>query len=107
MDDKRINDSELAWLNATFAGNKDGLKVLRKLFLYEVLPEDPLGQGRDMWTSLDLSNVPLDMRVVLIEARQMMIKHIEGSLVVISKLAGDSKETTEETLARIAKDSSK
>ena len=107
MDDKRINDSELAWLNATFAGNKDGLKVLRKLFLYELTPSNPLGLGRDMWTELDLSNVPLDMRVVLIEARQMMIKHIEGSLVVLSKLAGDSKESLEETMARIAKDSSK
>ena len=107
MDDKRINDNELAWLNATFAGNKDGLKVLRKLFLYEITPSDPLGMGRDMWTELDISNVPKEKRETLIEARQMMISHINGALVVLSKLAGDSKESVEETLKRIAKDSSK
>jgi len=107
MDDKRINDSELAWLNATFAGNKEALVILRKLFLYELSPSDPLGRGRDMWTELDLSNIPADLRVVYIEARQMMIKHIEGSLIVVSMLAGDSKETIEEITKRIAKDSSK
>lgn len=107
MDEKRINDSELAWLNATFAGNKEGLKTLRKLFLYEIEPENPLGMGRDMWTELDLSNCPLEQRPLLIEARQMMIRHIEGALIVLSKLAGDNKETVEQVLERIKKDSSK
>jgi len=107
MDDKRINDSELAWLNATFAGNKEGLKIMRKLFLYELSPNDPLGRGRDMWTELDLTGVPIELRVVYIEARQMIIKHIEGSLIVLSMLAGDNKESIEETTKRIAKDSSK
>jgi hypothetical protein len=107
MDDKRINDTELAWLNATFAGNKEGLKTLRKLFLYEIAPSDPLGMGRDMWTELDLTNVPKEKRETLIEARQMMIGHINGALVVLAKLAGDAKETIEETQKRIAQDSSK
>jgi len=107
MDDKRINDTELAWLNATFAGNKEGLKTLRKLFLYEMSPEMPLGMGRDMWTDLDLSQCPVEHRPLLIEARQMMIRHIEGSLIVLAKLSGDSKESIEETMKRIEKDSSK
>jgi uncharacterized protein with GYD domain len=37
----------------------------------------------------------------------MMIGHINGALVVLSKLAGDAKETIEETQKRIAQDSSK
>lgn len=107
MDEKRITDKELEWLNATFAGNKDALKIMRKLFLYEVLPETPLGMGRDMWTSLDISGVPLEQKALLIEARQMMISHIEGSLMVLSKLAGDKQETIEEIQKRIEKDSSR
>lgn len=107
MGEKRITDSELAWLNATFAGNKEGLKVLRKLFLYELTPSNPLGMGRDMWTELDISNCPIEHRPLLIEARQMMIKHIEGALIVLSQLSGDKAETIEETLKRIKQDSSK
>jgi len=60
-----------------------------------------------MWTDLDLSQCPVEHRPLLIEARQMMIRHIEGSLIVLAKLSGDSKESIEETMKRIEKDSSK
>lgn len=105
--ESRITDAEYEFLNTTFAGNKAGLKTLRKLFLYEIEALAPVGTAQDMWTTLDLSNLSIEEQLLQVKARQMMIRHIEGSLKAIELIAGEQKETVEEMKKRFAKNSAK
>lgn len=102
-----MTDADFAFINSMFAGNTDGLKTLRKIFLYEVDVNDPIGMSRDMWTTLDLTGLSSDQLVLAVTARQMMIKHLEGALQVLATIAGEKKESPEETLKRLQKDSAK
>jgi len=104
---RRLTDEDLAWLNATFAGNEQALKTLRKLFLYEVDPSDPIGISRDMWTTLDLKDLSHEDKLLSVAARQMLITHLEGALQVIKTVAGEKKETPEQMINRLSKDSAK
>lgn len=105
--ESRLSDAELDWINATFAGNTFALKALRKIFLYEVEPDMPIGMARDMWTTLDLSQLSREDRLRAVEVRQDLIKQIEGGLTVLYKLAGETRETPEQTKKRLEKDSAK
>lgn len=106
--DRRLTDAELAWFNATFADNDTALKALRKVFLYQLDDDDtPIGLARDMWTTLDLKNLSHEDKLILVEARQMMINHLEGALRVIKMIAGTKKESPEQIVARLQKDSAK
>lgn len=102
-----MTEEEIKFLNGSFANNPVGLKALRKLFLYEVEMENPLGMARDMWTTLDLTNMSAEDRVLAVTARQMMIRHIEGALTVLATIAGDKVETQEEIEKRMKKNSNK
>jgi hypothetical protein len=98
---------DMASLKAMFADNDEGIKALRKLFYPEVSMENPIGMNFDLWTQLDLSNLTNDQKVIKIEARQMLVQHVEGVLNMIRTLAGTKSETAEETLKRLQKDSAK
>lgn len=107
MTKSRFTDEELAFINATFAGNDTAFEVLRKMFLYETSVDQPLGNLADMWTTLDLSSLSPEDRVLAVTARQMLITHIERGLIGFSTIAGNKTETVEQIKKRLKIDSSK
>lgn len=104
---RRLTDEDFAWINATFANNDNALKTLRKLFLYELVGDEPIGIARDMWTTLDLKDLSHEDKLLAVAARQMLISHLEGALGVIRTIAGEKKESPEQILKRLTKDSAK
>lgn len=103
----RMNEADVARLKAMFADNEDNLKVLRKLFYPELCVENPLGMNFDLWSTTDLSGLSVEQAHVMIEARKMMINHVEGVLRMMQTLAGKKDESPEDTLKRLMKDSAK
>lgn len=107
MNKSRFTDEELAFINATFADNDLAIGVLRKMFLFETSPEQPLGGLADMWTTLDLSNLSAEDRVLAVTARQMLITHLERGIVGFTTIAGNKTESVEAIKKRLKIDSSK
>jgi hypothetical protein len=104
----RITEADLAALKGMFLGRENAVEVLRKIFYPELTTDAPLYKNQDMWTyNFDLSEMTPEQKAVAIEARQQLIKHVEGSLSVIRALVGTKEETVDEALARIKKDSAK
>lgn len=106
-DQMRITDSELAIIKGLFAENDDALKLMRKVFLPEYDPNAPLNQIIDLWLSVNFEDKTPDEKIVLIEARSQVIKHIEACLSQLKFLAGTKEESVEATKARLFKNSNK
>ena len=105
--ESRLSDAELEWINATFANNTAALKTIRKIFLYEVDGDMPVGMARDMWTTLDLKDLSHEDKLLAVAARQMLINQLEGGLSVLKQLAGEKKETPEQIKRRVEQNSAK
>lgn len=103
----RMTLEDVTLLKAMFAERDGAVEVIRKIFYPELTADAPLHGNKDMFFDLDLSGMSPDQKVIAVEARQMLIKHVEGSLSVIKALVGQSGETAEQTLARLKKDSAK
>lgn len=107
FDEKRISDAEMELLSSTFANKPELLKLIRKFFLFEISPEDPIGKSMDMWTNLDLSEMTPEKMVIAVSARQMLIRHLDGALLHLARIAGETPGTAEEIAKRLQKDSTK
>lgn len=105
--ERRISDEEYEIISRTLGGQPELLKILRKFFLYEITGDDPIGKSMDMWTTLDLKGLSQQDKEVAIAARQMLIQHLDGSLLGLAKIAGDKPESKEEIKKRLALDSTK
>jgi hypothetical protein len=103
----RFTEEELALLQGVFKGNDKLLKVLRKVFLPEYDPNSPLGQGVDLWMTVDVRNLTPEGAYVRLLARNELISHVEQQLIQINYLANMKEETVEEKEARKKADSSK
>jgi hypothetical protein len=83
----RISEKEKALLKATFAGNDDLIKLLRKIFLPEITAKAPLGQNIDLWMTVKIEDLTPEEAVINLKARNTVINHIEQQLLTISALA--------------------
>ena len=104
---RRITDSELAIIKGLFADNEEALIVMRKVFLPEYDPNAPLNQVVDLWLTVDFEGKSSEEKIILIEARNQIIKHIEACLNQLKFLAGKKDESVEATKERLSKNSNK
>jgi hypothetical protein len=105
-----LSEGEIDLIRRTFKGNKELLKVLRKVFMPTAMdPELPIEQmGQDAWmVDKDWSALPLDEAKALMVARCDTIKFVLGGLVKLNVLANTKVETEADKKARLNKDSNK
>jgi len=99
----RFTNEELALIKATFKGNTDLLKLMRKVFLPEIDPKAPLGQMIDLWMTVPVKEMTAEQAQVNILARNSLIMHVEQQLLQLQALA----EMDNMTISDITKNSSK
>lgn len=104
----RLTDKDLEVLRAMFLDREGAIDVVRKIFFPELTADSPIKLNGDLWTTnFDLTGMTGEQKVIAVEARQMMVNQIEGSLQVIRLIVGGKEETAEAVLARVRKDSAK
>ena len=103
----RIYQEELATIKALYGDNETALKLLRKVFLPELLPDAPIGQNIDLWMTFKVEDLDADQALINLKARNTLISHLEQCLLQLSLLAGQKDESVEDTLSRLKKDSTK
>jgi len=103
----RLNDEDLRIIKSTFADNDKLLKLLRKVFLPEITFNAPLGQNIDLWMTIKVDEMLPEQALINLKARNSLIQHIEGQLVVLKALAGQKDETVGQMKQRLKKDSAK
>lgn len=102
----RITEKEKELLKTTFGDNLPLLKLLRKIFLPEIMPDAPLGQNIDLWMTVPVDNMTPEQALINLKARNTVIGHIELQLQTLDALSHPD-ETPEERVARLAKNSNK
>lgn len=103
----RMTNEDVAVLKAMFEEREGAVEVIRKIFYPELTADAPLHANKDMFFDLNLEGMSAEQKVIAVEARQLLIKHVEGSLQVIKALVGNPGETPEQTMERLKKDSAK
>jgi hypothetical protein len=103
----RITPLELQVLKATFKGNEELLRLMRKLFLPELDPYTPLGQNIDLWMTVKVEDMTAEQALINIKARNMLIMHIDQMLLQIKTLAENADESPEQVAEKLKKNSSK
>lgn len=103
----RFSDDELALIKATFKDNEKLLKLLRKIFLPEYDPNAPLGQGIDLWMTVNIKEQKPEEALRNLQARNELIMHVDQQLIQLDILAKQSEETPAERIARNAKNSAR
>lgn len=103
----RITESEIKAIKVAFEGNKELLKLMRKIFLPEFDPKAPLGQTVDLWSIKDIGSMSSDDVKIYFMARRELVMHIESQLLQLQALADTKLETVEEAMARLKLDSNK
>ena len=103
----RFSTEELAKIKALYGSNEEALKLLRKVFLPELLPDAPIGQNIDLWMTFKIEDMDADQALINLKARNTLISHLEQCLLQLSLLAGQKDETVEDTISRLKKDSTK
>jgi hypothetical protein len=104
---RRLDDSELDWIKATFKDNEQGLITLRKILLQTGESDTPIGFYRDSWSGLDLKNLDEGGRVLAVAAHQAMINHLEGGLRSLQVIAEQEKEDLEKVMEEAKKNSAR
>lgn len=104
---RRLSDTELDWIKATFKDNEQGLITLRKVLLQTGEQETPIGFYRDSWSGLDLKGLDEAGRVLAVATHQSMLNQLEGALNTLKIISEQSIEEMEEAVARAKKNSAK
>ena len=102
----RITDAEMGVIKATFAENEALLKLMRKVFLPEIDVNAPVGNQVDLYMSLK-GEGSIEQQLINLQARNMLISHIEMCLLQLKLLSGKKEESVEATKEKLKKDSSK
>lgn len=103
----RYTDSELSIIKATFKGNDDLLRLMRKVFLPEIDPSAPLGQMIDLWMTVKIDDMLPEQAIINIKARNQLIQHVDQMLLSLKMLAETYQETPEEAVTRLKDNSNK
>lgn len=103
----RITPVEITILKSAFKGNEELLRLMRKIFLPELAPYNPLGQNIDLWMTVKVDDMLPEQALINIKARNQLIQHLDQCLQSIKVLAETADETPEEVVERLKKDSSK
>jgi hypothetical protein len=103
----RMTEEDIAVLKAMFEDREGAVEVIRKIFYPELTADNPLQMNQDMWSQEPLTELAPEQALIQIQARQKLIKHVEGALSVIKVLVGEKNESPEQVLARLTKDSAK
>lgn len=103
----RITPMEKGILRNTFKGQEELLRLMRKMFLPELEPFVPLGQNIDLWMTVKIDDLPPEVAIINIKARNQLIQHLDQVLMSIKTLAESPDETPEEAIDRMKKDSTK
>lgn len=103
----RFSNEELGQIKALYGNNENALKLLRKVFLPELLPDAPIGQNIDLWMTFKVEDLNPEDALINLKARNTLISHLEQCLLQLSLLAGQKDESVEDTLSRLKKDSTK
>lgn len=102
----RITPDERSLLQNTFKGNEMLLRLMRKLFLPELDPTVPLGQNMDLWMTLKIDEMPPDVALINLKARNSLIQHLDLVLNTI-KILSEDEDTPEQALQKMKANSSK
>lgn len=92
----RITEEEIQLLRNIFGGNEKAVMVLRKIFLPEIMPYNPLMENIDLWMALDVRGMTPEQALINIKARNETINHVESCLAQINALANSKNETPKE-----------
>jgi hypothetical protein len=103
----RIKPEEIDMIKSAFKGNEKLLKVIRKVFLPEFMGDGPIGGQIDIWMTTPLNNQTTEEKLVNINARNLLIQHIETQLLQLKILAETNVKTEEEARDALKKDSNK
>ena len=102
-----MTKEDIAVLKAMFEGREGAVDALRKIFYPELSAQNPINLNNDLFTQLQISEMPPEAALLAVTARQQLVRHIEGSFQVIKALIGSKEESPEQVLARLQKDSAK
>lgn len=103
----RITTEERELIKRTFAGNTPLLLLLRKIFLPEIDPNAPIGQGIDLWMTVNIKEMTPEMAYVNILARNQLITHVDQQLMTLDLISKVEIPTAEQVIAKVKADSSK
>ncbi len=103
----RLTDQDYALIKSMFADNDANLKVLRKIFFPELSADNPVGMNFDLWTQTNFDGMSAEEMVIAVQARKMLVMHVEACLQMLKTIAGSKEETPEQTKNRLMKDSAK
>lgn len=105
-----LSRGELELIQNTFRGNKELMKVLRKVMIPTIYdPELPIEQlAHDFYFSkTQWSQIPADEAKILAVARQEALEFIIGGLIKLNVIANEKQELPEDKETREKKDSTK
>ena len=101
------NDKELELIRNTFGGDDTLLKLIRKIFMPMTNMDFNIGGKQDdIWMQYNMREYPnKEMALIGLEARNLMVEHIERNLLRIKIIAGQGDETVEEQKTRLIRES--
>jgi len=76
-------DEENKFVEDAFAGKKEALALMRKMFLPELAPEIPIGQTIDLWRTVDIKDKDDHEFLGQMIATNTLIEHLETSLKLL------------------------
>lgn len=104
----RFSPAEMEIIKSLFKDNDGALRILRKIFLPELMGEAPIGHQVDLWQTMDsITGMMPEQAMPIIMARIKLVNHIEQCLMALQFMANAEEETPAATAARAHKNSSK
>ncbi len=103
----RITNDELELIRRTFGGNEPLLKLMRKIFLPELDPTNPIGQNIDLWMTIPVSELSVEEAVINLKARNSLISHLDQQLMTLKVLSEREEMSDGQARAKAEKDSAK
>lgn len=103
----RITDDERRLIAATFKGNDNLLRLMRKMFLPELDPTAPLGQMLDLWMTVSIKDKTPDEAYSDLLARNTLISHVDNVLMQLSLIGNIEEKTPAEIAQKQKTDSAK
>lgn len=106
----RYTEEDIQLIKGVFKGNDKLLRLVRKVFIPELTPENveivAIGGLIDIYGSISPDRAPEDV-VTDVKARNLLLAHLNTQMISLQSIANAQDETMEELEARLKKNSTK
>jgi hypothetical protein len=84
--ENRITEDDKQILRETFKDNLPLAKLMRKIFLPELNPDNPLHMNIDLYMQADYTNMTPEKTKIAVLSRKELIEHVDACLFTILTL---------------------